>query len=325
MCSCIRMAFNTKILKIDSSKATTYFNAQHTAFTFQLENPISVKSSEAIVYSLTNAYIPFSFYGLNANNCYLDVHETVSGVSATRTIAIPFGNYSAYDFAKLLTTLLNGNTISYNITYNKNNNTFTINTTASTMTAVFLFQTGQNASSSCHVFVGLPALDTIINVVPFQTNCITMNDVYYFQIKTDIGSSENFLTSDYSDGVLDIIPIGNQPLHFISYNPFNAPKFLLMNSSLTNVKIALTDNKGRPVDLNGIPFLLTIRIDIIEAETALIPVGTGRDTDKTPLQFFMEKPEMVNKPIDQTPINLAELTEYRLIQKMLKRVKRGSK
>ena len=302
--------YKSKILKIDSSKATQYYNSQQTSFLFQLEVPISVTNSETIVYSLTNAYIPYSFYSVNINNCMLDVQETYtdtlqsiplftsSPTTTRRFIALPHGNYSANDFMRTLLLLLNtSNYIHYTMIYNKTNNTYTISSSLNT-NAVFLFQSGLHASQSCHTFLGLPQLDTIINSTPFQTGCITMNDIYYFQIKSDIGSGINFMMSDNSDGILDVVPISDQPMSFISYNPINPSKFLLLNNSLNSIKIGLTDNYNRIVDLNGIPFLLTIKIDIIDSIENGMHVGNGRDDmvhdhEKTNLEYFMENPALV--------------------------------
>ena len=163
-------------------------------------------------------------------------------------------------------SLLNSPTFKYDISYNKINNTFLIKTVLSNTSSIFRFHSGPNASTSCHIFLGLPDLDTIINTDPFESGFITMNDIYYLQIRTDIGSSDNIVTSDGADGLLEIIPVSDQPLHFISYQPSNPSKFLLQSSTLYSINIALSDNKNRPVDLNGIPFLLTIRVDVIDSE-----------------------------------------------------------
>lgn len=311
--------YKSKVLKIDSSKAKQYYNEEQTAFLFQLENPISVSNNELIVYSLVSAYIPYSFYSVNSNNNKLDVRETTSNVTTTRSVEIPHGNYSANEFSRTLSQLLNTSTITYHFVYNKINNTYSVSCSAA---SIFLFQTGTHASQSCHTFLGFPAYDTIINSQPFSTGCITMNDIYYFQINTDIGSN-NIMTADGSDGIMDIIPISNEPMSFISYNPINPSKFLLMSDTLNNLKIALTDNKNRPVDLNGIPFMLTIRIDIVQNENA----GMGREGidashEKTNLEYFMENPAMVQPA---TTVNVNDLVEYDLIKKMLKKVKKNKK
>jgi hypothetical protein len=319
--------YRTKILKLDSSKARKYHNEERTAFEFQLESQISVTNAESIVYSLISAYIPFSFYSLNKNNQWLDVSETIDGVMTTRSISIPEGNYSAVDFSRALMTSLNSSTITYHIVYNRISNTFSINLTKPNTSAMFLFQSGANASRSCHSFLGLPPLDTLINSQPFQTGLITMNDIYYLQIRTDIGSSDNIQTGDGSDGLLDIIPVSDQPLHFISYTPVSPSKFLLQSNTLSSINIALTDNKNRPIDLNGIPYLLTIRIDIVDSEEHRVAVATGREAldsnpEKTNLEWFLENPEKVNPA---PPLNLSDLVEYQEIKKMLSGMKKSKR
>jgi hypothetical protein len=154
-----------------------------------------------------------------------------------------------------------------------------------------------------------------------------MNDIFYLQIRTDIGSSDNIQTGDGCDGLLDIIPVADQPLHFISYNPITPSKFLLQSNTLSSINIALTDNKNRVVDLNGIPYLLTIRIDIVDSEEHRVAVATGREAldsnpEKTNLEWFMENPEMVNRA---APLNISDLVEYQQIKMMLSEVKKTKK
>ena len=319
--------FKTKILKLDSSKARAYHNEEKTSFTFQLEQQISVTNAESIVYSLVSAYIPFSWYALNKYNQWLDVRETIGSVTTSRSVSIPEGNYSAVEFARTLMALLNTQTIKYDISYNRISNTFTIHTLLPNTSALFLFHSGTHAKLSCHGFLGLPDSDVIINSEPFQTGLITMNEIYYLQIRTDIGASDNFVTGDGCDGLLDIVPVSDQPLHFISYNPITPSKFLLQSNTLSTINIALTDNKNRVVDLNGIPYLLTIRIDIVDSEEHRVAVATGREAldgnpEKTNLEWFIENPELVNPA---PPLNLGDLVEYSEIKRMLSGLKKSKR
>ena len=319
--------YKTKILKLDSSKARSYHNEEKTSFTFQLESQVSVTSAESIVYSLVSAYIPYSFYSLNKHNQWLDVRETISSVVTSRSLQIPEGNYSAVEFSRTVMTLLNTATIKYDIAYNRISNTFTIRTLLPNTSALFLFDSGPHASTSCHSFLGLPDADTIINGEPFQTGMINMNDTYYLQLRTDIGSSDNVVTGDGVDGLLDIIPVADQPLHFISYSPITPSKFLLQSNTLSSISIALSDNKGRVVDLNGIPYLLTIRIDVVDSEEHRVAIATGREAldsnpERTNLEMFLERPSMVQPP---STVNLSDLVEYNEIKRLLKQVKKSKK
>ena len=316
--------FNSKILKIDSSKVSRYLNEYKTAFQFVIEPSISVHPNKSMVYSVVNVNIPYSFYSVNSNNNCLDVEEKINNITTRRTVVIPVGNYSAYDFSKIIMTVLNKNTITYSIQYNKNSNTYYISiSTPQTATSIFLFSSGQNKLKSIHKFLGIPSEDILINNVPFSTGLITMNDIYYFQLKSDIGLSDNIITADGNDGILEIIPINDQPLNFISFNPINPNKFLLHNSTLNIITIALFDNYNRMVDLNNIPFFITIKIDIIDNMENNILTSKGRENENnmTNLEYIMMHPESIMKPSDQQPLNLSDMIEYNIIKEMLSKIK----
>lgn len=177
--------FNSKIIKIDSSKAQLYYNAYQTSFSFMLDPTISISHDDVLVYSLLNVWIPYSFYSVSKYNQYLDVGETINGLSATRTVIFPAGNYSTYDWAKIFVSTLSNQRIQYSCVYNRNNNRYTISCSTGT-SVVFFFKTGPNASNSCHKLLGFGQEDTPISSSGVLTGCVTMNDIYYFQIKSNL-------------------------------------------------------------------------------------------------------------------------------------------
>ena len=324
--------YKSKIIKIDSSKASTYYNAFQTNFSFTVDPAISVDNDELIVFSLLNVWIPYSFYSVSKYNQYLDVTETIGTVTSSRTVILPAGNYSAYDWAKTVMTCLNTTQgIQYSIVYNRNNNRYSISTIANT-SSILLFHSGPNALNSCCKLLGFSNVDTVINNMGVLSGCITMNDIYYFQIKTNIGDSNTFITGDENDSLLEIIPVSAEPLSFISYTPFQPNKFLLRNSSLHDIRIHLVDNYGRDVNLQNIPFLLTIKIDMISHADAGLAKPVGRadapeeDYNKSRLQLLTEQ-QMQQEDIITTiesqrdpAMNLKDFLEYQLLDKMLRKV-----
>jgi len=257
-------SLNVHLLKIDSSTSQSYYNSYKTAFLYTLSEGISVTSGHSIIYSLISATIPYSFYGLNKYNNMLDVKETISGVETIRNIAIPYGNYDAISFSKVLMQYLNTSTVKYLVNYNKISNKFQIKTVTIGLVSTFLFESGSNKNNSCFIFVGCPKnTDVIFNNEYVETGMITMSDIYHIQIKSDLGS-QNVITSDSVDNILEIIPITNNPLSFIHHAPYIQTKYLLSQTNLQNIRIELTDNYNRPIDLNGIPFLLNLKFEIIK-------------------------------------------------------------
>jgi hypothetical protein len=110
--------FQSKIIKIDSSKAQEYLNEYHTSFLYRFDE-LRCELNESFVYSLISCNIPYSFYSCNQDNNYLDIKETKNGIISTVHIQLSEGNYNAYEFSKELMLKLNDDTIHYNIIYNK--------------------------------------------------------------------------------------------------------------------------------------------------------------------------------------------------------------
>ena len=318
-------------LKIDSSNLLSYYNPYKTSFLYSLSEPINCDNGESILYSLTSATIPYTFYGLNIFNDTLDVKETYNNiVQPTRTIEIPHGNYDAYSFAKKLTSLLNTQNMEYSITYNKISNKFLIYTVKANTSAEFLFKTGPNTKTSCHSFLGLPKdVDIIINNQPLETGMITMNDIYHLQIKTDLGS-QNVISSDSVDNILEIIPISPSPLSFIYYSPNTPTKYLFGQSNLQTIKVELTDNLNRPIDLNGIPYVINIKIEVVRNHDYDIPTGydprslnlDDNPAEQTALERIYQNPGIIDRP---RPYSSQDYIEYQIIQKMLMEIQNDKK
>ena len=316
-------------LKIDSSNAASYYNSYKTALLYQLSEPITCSNGESIVYSLISATIPYTFYGMNKYNSMLDIKETINNVEKpVRSISIPFGNYDAITFAKTLVQLLNTAAamplITYSIGYNKINNKYIMKTNTANTKSLFLFGSGTNKDISCFSFLGLPKEDIEIDNEPIEGGMITMNDIYHLQIKSDLGS-QNVITSDSVDNILEIVPITPSPLSFIFHSPQQPTKYLLTQNNLQTVKLELTDNKNRPLDLNLIPFIINIKIEIVKNNDYDIPTGfdprksasgdlDNNPSEQTALERIYEDPRIIDRP---APYNVNDYIEYQIIQQML--------
>jgi hypothetical protein len=181
---------------------------------------------------------------------------------------------------------------------------------------------GTNKEKSCYAFFGLPKEDIEINNEPLETGMITMNDIYHLQIKSDLGS-QNVITSDSIDNILEVIPITPSPLSFIFYSPQTPIKYLLGQNTLQTIKIELTDNKNRPVDLNLIPFMINIKIEVVKNDDYDIPTGfdprsinlDNNPAEQTALERIYQDPRIIDRP---SPYNVNDYIEYQIIQQMLK-------
>ena len=157
----------------------------------------------------------------------LDISENINGVINIRNTVIPAGNYTSMSYATALLTILNNVHITYSITYNKTQNRYNISITAPNCTVIFLFKTGTNSDICNYKFLGFDKVDVNISSVPvLSTNCVTMSDIYYRQLKTDLDSTTT-LISDGTDNILETINIPTQPFTILQHTPIEINRYLL--------------------------------------------------------------------------------------------------
>jgi hypothetical protein len=288
----------SKLIKIDSRHAVSYYGPS--TFLYQFD-AITVEPHRCITYAIQNISIPFSYYGCNDHNNMLDLHEG----NVVRSIGMPPGNYNAYQYASTLLSLLNSDAYIYALTYNPINNKYVITCNHD---VALLFSTGPHAHQSNHLFLGFDDdVNLTANNSVSSSNACMMTDIQYLQIQSDLGSS-NIVSGSNEDYLLDIIPINIQPNGYIQYSG-NKPSFVYQDQCLNQIRIKLLDDSGREVDLNGLPFLIIVKIDIIDKEAHGIPYSLGRDEpamNKTNLQTIMENPSIIKTA---PPFNINDLIE----------------
>jgi hypothetical protein len=250
----------------------------------------------------------------------LDLQEHYSAQAHPRTIAIPEGNYSSQQYLNMLITALNSGYVSYAMTYSNIQNVYSIKVLTSNATSTLLFATGANKSKSNYKFLGFNCEDVFVGSSPvFSQNCVVMSDIYYLQLKTDLG--DGLLSPDGSDSILEVIELPTQPYTFIHHKPINLNKFILNSKVLDQIRITLIDNHNRIVDLNSVPFSAILKIEIIDNKTHNIPYSTGRVNEDsqqpenpTNLELISRQPDIISMP---KPLPVNDLVDWFNIQKML--------
>ena len=312
------MNIKTSIIKFDSANVSSYTNSYNTSFMSNFD-PITCEENETMFYSLQQISIPYSFYGVNHTNQYLDIVEIVSGQSFNRTVVMPAGNYSAMQYQSILLPLLNASThVVFTMTYSSIQNRYTIGITTQNATVHFLFETGTHSDSSNYAMLGFNKIDIIISSSILSQNCIIMNTIQYLMLKTNLGN--HLRSSSGVDSVLEIININQQPNAYIFYQPINQTKYILNNNSLSSVFIELTDNNNNDLNLNGVHFHFTIKVEIIKKDISELIQNTGRPRDtnimadgiKTNVELIGQQPDILRS----VPPSINDLIEFREIQRM---------
>ena len=209
------------------------------------------ESIEYIQFSLTDAVIPVSFYGVNETNNVLVYTE--NGVS--KTIYFNYGNYNANYFMSEFKRLLGSN---WNITLNNYNSVFTITNSvysfslSSNSTIDYVIGFSDNLSSVLINGVNSITLTRCCNYLPLPRICIRCPELANTTI---VGSSP-------ADDVLITIPNNSKPNGQIYYQNQTQAKLLFRHHELSRFVVSITDEDGNYLNFNGVSSFFTIQFDI---------------------------------------------------------------
>jgi hypothetical protein len=209
------------------------------------------ESVEYIQFSLTDAVIPVSFYGINETNNCLVYNE--NGVK--KVVYFNYGNYNATYFISEFKRLLGSN---WGITLNNYNSVFTItNSTYSFQlladsTIDYVIGFSDNLFSSPSSSGNSVTLTRCCNFLPLPRICIRCPELANTTI---VGSSP-------ADDVIITIPNNSKPNGQIYYQNQTQAKLLFRHHELSRFVIAFTDEDGNFLNFNGVSSFFTIQFDI---------------------------------------------------------------
>jgi|688.fasta_scaffold163079_1 hypothetical protein len=236
-------------LFLNSKTANKYLGGFTSNCVFNL--PLIVLPRNAKIHlSLQSASIPFSFYNVDYFNNKL-VYSVNDGSNIT--IEIPQGNYSTTSLRNYLLTAMTG----FLITYSSLNNTFTF----THPTYNFQFK----SSSTCMEILGFDENDNY----PSSANVLTsINSINLFTIRNIYITSNNLSLNNINNStpnlcnILASIPLTSGANSVITYSNMNNIKTAVNDiKNFTLLQLALTDQDGDILDLNGCHWSMTLQID----------------------------------------------------------------
>lgn len=234
---------DAKQINLSSSSADVKFNNLNSNMRFNI--PYFLRKDKNILYNtikVLHAEIPYSFYIVNEYNNKL--------VMSTGTIIMPFGNYNANTFMRMLQPLMHNNmTLSFD-----------------TSNGIFTFSHNQPFSildtSTCQTLLGFKSSLYSSNgkiIMPFPGNFLGTKNLY---IKTPNIILENFntLTKDYI--TLFSIPVNVPPFGIILYDNISGSKNYIKNSnSVDYLDVIITDDNNNWIDFNSIDWTITLEVE----------------------------------------------------------------
>lgn len=238
----------TGIQRNGTAKSDMLFNFQNV-----LSDEDDIISSNICV---MNAQIPVSFYIINATNYQYKVFHN----SATYTVTLPFGNYTANSLVTTMNSLM-GPPIDLAFSFNQLNGKLTL-TALSGGTSVSV-GTFSNAIDMGPVlgFINPGQSGTSPMTLLYPMNLLGVKKL---SIKSQLLGVNSFQSGTNQSTTLTTIPNNNAPYTMINYeNLSNLNKSLVKVRKIDAIDIQIEDENGNKIDFNNVDWTITLVLENI--------------------------------------------------------------
>lgn len=288
---------NSKIVFINSSDKSVAYDNTGSVFSYQLESPIIAPTSQDCLVSLYSCVVPYSFYNIRENVNDRIPFRLVANDNLN-SVKIPKGNYTITTLANAIKVLLDGISagITYTITYNRTTMKYTY--IANDDVIYFDFSA---FIDTAHIEMGFNqneiTIDTGITTLE-STNVPDINgNTHQIQIRTNLSTTGciDSISKSYST-ILGTIPIDVNFGGVIFSNPSQVHKIKITSKNIQTITIRITDDRGRPINLNGLNFTCAIMIDFIDGTLSDYTQESRRIVENTKFIKNKEKPKKQGRP-----------------------------
>ena len=291
---------NSKIIFINSSDKTNSFDTTGSVFSYQLETPIITPPNQDCLVSLYSCVVPYSFYNIRENINDRIPYRLVANDNLD-SLKIPKGNYTITTLATAIKVLLDGivggNT--YTITYDRTTMKYKYNSTSQLIYFDF-----NSFTDTAHIEMGFGqneiTPDTgISNLISSNVPDVNGN-THQIQIRTNLSTKGciDSISKSYST-ILGSIPIDVNFGGVIFAKPNSLHKIKITSKNINSLTIRITDDRGRPLNLNGLNFTCAIMIDYIDGILPNYTQESRRIVENTKIIKGIkdkDKPKKVGRP-----------------------------
>ena len=286
----------SKVVHINSLDSDFQYSTDHTTdFSYDLETPIMCPENQKMLISCIGATIPYTFYNIRTGvNDTIVIRNGEAGTPYTATIVQ--GNYTATGFATEVARVVNlaigALTTTISLAYQKESMKF-LNTYTGSLSTLYWDTT---SSKNCAIELGINSGTNIpIASGGLFPNVADVNgQIHGLYLRTDLVSDGVFDSQSKSlSYILARIPIRVNFGGVIFYDSFEGVnhKLELDKRHITSIRIRLTDERNRLIDLNGLNFNLSILFDFVYKKN-IIP-GFTKESRRIVETSQIQKPEPI--------------------------------
>ena len=262
----------SRVLYINSKDATAIFNNNRADFDFVLEEPIVVPDHHSILMSVYSAEIPYSFYN------FQDGRNTL-----LQYVITPYGQPCNYDANGVTLALRNGpNTgtpdnpgddmneeLGFDWFNMVGDPYFGLDAAGTPWEAGY--SNGNPGVPGAGVDIPDPNSPSATQLLLDSDDVVDMtNSIRSLFIRTNLSTS-SVLDSHIGGGFSNIlcrVPINAEPGGIITIEPKNGTRhqLLLKLKNITSISLRLTNQTNTTINLNGLDFDISLKLDFIESK-----------------------------------------------------------
>ena len=267
----------SKVMYLDSRDSVSTSGSE---FTVVFEDTLTTRDDEGVLVSLLSATIPYSFYNIRAgvNDALSFVEATLDGgTSHTHAVTLEPGNYTATTLRTALadkaTAVCAASGIStvIAIDYDRTQQKLKFSTATADRRVTLLFQ---SVANTMHTELGFPGTSdpefTSSSTLTSQ-NVVDINgSIHAVHIRTDLPTLAVYdsLSGKASD-ILAKVTLNTNPGGIIFHEPRDTKhESLLRSSAIKSVKVKLTDERDRALELNGLHFQVGLLFRFVSLKKA---------------------------------------------------------
>tara|TARA_R110002124_G_scaffold17446_1_gene72882 strand:- start:5181 stop:6128 length:948 start_codon:yes stop_codon:yes gene_type:complete len=268
---------SSKVIHINSEDAHKNLSTTtDTYFQFFMDNAIICPLNQRMLVSLHSAIIPYSFYNIRSGlNDIIPLIVGLAGSEVYHNITIPEGNYTSGSLKSTIQALIRTVSLdnTFTVTYNRTTMKFKYSIGADSTRDGYVAFDFSHSPNTGHIELGFrknEVSDRIFIATPLvSTNVVDVNgSIHGLYIRTNLTQQGSF--DSHTKGfntILGKIPINENFGSVLFFHPSDSNhKVLIQTTEIHTLTIRLTDEKNRLVDLNGLNFSFSIKIDFTFAK-----------------------------------------------------------
>ena len=268
---------SSKVIHINSEDAHKNLSTTtDTYFQFFMDNAIICPLNQRMLVSLHSAIIPYSFYNIRSGlNDVIPLIVGLAGSEVYHNIIIPEGNYTSGSLKSTIQALIRTVSLdnTFTVTYDRTTMKFKYSIGADSVRDGYVAFDFSHSPNTGHIELGFrknEVSDRIFIATPLvSTNVVDVNgSIHGLYIRTNLTQQGSF--DSHTKGfntILGKIPINENFGSVLFFHPSDSNhKVLIQTTEIHTLTIRLTDEKNRLVDLNGLNFSFSIKIDFTFAK-----------------------------------------------------------